>query len=112
MKEDRFNKMMEGVMQGAEYLKGVSAPANVEIVTVQVPDVKLIRERQGLSQSEFALMLGISVRTLQNWEQGHRLPGGPARVLLEVAAAYPEHVRTVSQRLLNKDSRLIVAAAG
>jgi len=52
-----------------------------------------VREKLGLSQREFADMLGISRRTLENWEQGHREPTGAARVLLRIAAAHPEIVR-------------------
>ena len=51
-----------------------------------------IREGFNLTQRQFAAMLGISVRTLQNWEQGRRVPEGPARVLLQVAAKHPEAV--------------------
>jgi putative transcriptional regulator len=55
-------------------------------------DVKAVRLRLGKSQSEFARMIGVSVSTLQNWEQGRRRPEGPARALLRVAAANPEAV--------------------
>jgi putative transcriptional regulator len=55
-------------------------------------DVKNIREGYSLSQEQFATLLGISVKTLQNWEQGRRAPRGPARVLLQVAARHPEAV--------------------
>jgi putative transcriptional regulator len=55
-------------------------------------DVKAVRERLGKSQSEFATMIGVSVATLQNWEQGRRRPVGPARALLRVAAANAEAV--------------------
>ena len=55
-------------------------------------DVKAIRARQGKSQAEFARMIGVSVATLRNWEQGRRRPEGPARALLKVAAANPEAV--------------------
>jgi transcriptional regulator with XRE-family HTH domain len=44
----------------------------------------------GLSQEEFAYLMGISVATLRNWEQGRRKPEGPARVLLKVASLHPE----------------------
>jgi len=54
--------------------------------------VRMIRESYHLSQEQFAALLGISVKTLQNWEQGRRRPRGPARVLLRVAAAHPEAV--------------------
>ena len=50
------------------------------------------RQKLGLSQSQFARLLGISVRTLHHWEQGTRTPSGAARVLLRVAALNPELV--------------------
>lgn len=56
-------------------------------------DVKAIRARLDQSQSKFARMIGISVGTLQNWEQGRRKPKGPARALLQVALRDPEAVR-------------------
>jgi putative transcriptional regulator len=54
--------------------------------------VKAIREKLGRSQAEFALMIGVSVATLQNWEQGRRRPAGPAQALLRVAASNPKIV--------------------
>lgn len=56
---------------------------------VNVPDVASIREKTGLSQSRFATLLGVSVRTLQDWEQGRRAPSGAARTLLMVADRNP-----------------------
>jgi putative transcriptional regulator len=53
-------------------------------------DIRGIRDRLGLSQTQFALLIGISVSTLQNWEQGRREPEGPARALLRVADRNPE----------------------
>jgi putative transcriptional regulator len=99
MKTERFEKMMEGIKWGAEYLKGKAEPSRKHEVSVKVPDVKGIRGKLKVSQSEFAAMLGISVRTIQNWEQKSRVPEGPARVLLEVAASYPDMIREVSQRM-------------
>ena len=55
-------------------------------------DIKSIRLKLGKSQSEFALMIGVSLATLQNWEQGRRIPEGPARALLKVAADNPKAV--------------------
>jgi len=52
-------------------------------------DVKRIRARLGVSQAEFASMIGVSVGTLRNWEQGRRTPEGPARALLKAAAENP-----------------------
>ena len=55
-------------------------------------DVKAIRRRLGLSQRQFALRFGFSVETIRNYEQGHRHPAGPARVLLRVIANEPDAV--------------------
>jgi putative transcriptional regulator len=55
-------------------------------------DVRRIRDRLGMSQSEFALMIGVSVATLRNWEQGRRVPEGPAQALLRVADKDPKAV--------------------
>ena len=56
---------------------------------INVPDVANIREKTGLSQARFAALLGVSVRTLQDWEQGRRAPSGAARTLLLVANRSP-----------------------
>ncbi|MBE0616054.1 MAG: helix-turn-helix domain-containing protein [Burkholderiales bacterium] len=56
---------------------------------VNVPSVASVRERTGLSQSRFAELLGVSVRTLQEWEQGRRAPSGAARTLLLIAQKNP-----------------------
>ena len=57
---------------------------------VLLDDVRAIRKRMGLSQSGFAAVLGVSTRTLQDWEQGRRRPTGPARALLRVADRHPK----------------------
>ena len=56
---------------------------------INVPEVASIREKTGLSQVRFAQLLGVSVRTLQDWEQGRRAPSGAARTLLVVASKNP-----------------------
>jgi putative transcriptional regulator len=56
---------------------------------IEIPNVAEIREKVGLSQSRFATLLGVSVRTLQDWEQGRRAPSGAARTLLLVAHRNP-----------------------
>jgi putative transcriptional regulator len=90
MREDLFNELVESVRQGGAILRREAEPSRAW--THPEPDVVQIREGYGLSQQKFASMLGISVRTLQNWEQGRRRPHGPARVLLQVAARHPEAV--------------------
>jgi putative transcriptional regulator len=57
---------------------------------VKVPDAAEARSRVGLSQREFAALLGVSARTLQDWEQGRREPTGAARTLLRLAVSHPE----------------------
>jgi putative transcriptional regulator len=63
---------------------------------VNVPDVAKIREKTGLSQSRFAELLGVSVRTLQDWEQGRRAPSGAARTLLMIADQDPKALLRVA----------------
>jgi putative transcriptional regulator len=63
---------------------------------INVPDVTSIREKTGLSQARFAELLGVSVRTLQDWEQGRRAPSGAARTLLMVAARNPHALLEVA----------------
>jgi putative transcriptional regulator len=61
-----------------------------------LPSVSTIRDRTGLSQARFAELLGVSVRTLQEWEQGRRIPSGAARTLLQVAARDPKALLAVA----------------
>ncbi len=60
---------------------------------VQTNEVAEARHRTGLSQAEFADVLGISKRTLQEWEQGRRSPSGAARTLIKIASRHPEIMR-------------------
>ena len=71
-------------------VRGETAP--VRKLGVEGPDIKRIRTNYKLSQGQFATLLGISTATLQNWEQGRRMPEGAARVLLQVAAKHPDAV--------------------
>lgn len=63
---------------------------------INVPSVASIREKTGLSQARFATLLGVSVRTLQDWEQGRRAPSGAARTLLMVAHRNPRALLDVA----------------
>lgn len=75
---------------GAEILEGIREIKRGEVGRiVTFPPVAETRARVGLSQSEFARLLGVSVRTLQEWEQGRRTPSGPARMLLVIAHKNP-----------------------
>jgi putative transcriptional regulator len=90
MNDKDFERLASSVRQAGAIRRGEMPPSRV---TEFAPaDVKAIRQRLGKSQSEFALMIGVSVSTLQNWEQGRRVPEGPARALLMIAARNPEAV--------------------
>lgn len=88
MKDELFEELLGSVREGGRILRGEAKPSRK--FELGEPDVAEIREKHGLSQQKFAALLGISVRTLQNWEQGRRRPHGPARVLLRIAEEHPE----------------------
>ncbi len=90
MKDELFRELQSSIKEGGNILQG-KKKASREF-DFENPDPKLIRENLGLSQSKFAKLLGISLSTLQNWEQGRRKPEGPAKVLLNIAAKHPEAV--------------------
>ena len=75
---------------GLEILEGLREIKRGEYGRViNIPEVARIREKTGLSQARFAQLLGVSVRTLQDWEQGRRVPSGAARTLLVIANKNP-----------------------
>jgi putative transcriptional regulator len=90
MRKQEFESLVESIRQAGRIRRGELEPSRV--VEVAPVDVKAIRQQLGKTQAEFARMIGVSVATLQNWEQGRRRPEGPARALLRVAAANPEAV--------------------
>src|SRR5262245_54970873 len=90
MKKALFEELLESVRDGGEILRGTKAPSRS--FTVGEPDVRDVRSRFGLSQPKFAALMGISVGTLRNWEQGRRQPEGSAKVLLRIVSRHPEAV--------------------
>jgi len=91
MNEQDFELLVESIKQAGEIKRGERKPSR--IFRFSPLDVKAIRSKLQQSQREFAQMIGISVATLQNWEQGRRKPEGPARALLHVAMQNPEAVK-------------------
>lgn len=82
---------------GREILDGIRELKRGEQGRVTtIPSVASIREKTGLSQATFAKLLGVSVRTLQEWEQGRRAPSGAARTLLLIAAKNPHSLLEVA----------------
>jgi putative transcriptional regulator len=88
MKKQDFNKLVTSVRQAGQIRRKEIKPGRV--FRYRPADIKAIREKLGKSQPEFALMIGVSVATLRNWEQGRRNPEGPARALLRIAEKNPE----------------------
>ena len=90
MKDEQFEELLASVREGGKILRGEMEPSRA--FKFPDPNVKAIREDIGISQSTFAALIGVSLRTLQNWEQGHRQPTGPAKVLLRLVQSDPKTV--------------------
>ncbi len=90
MKNQNFAELVSSIRQAGR-IKRDEETASRQF-EFEAADIREIRKSLGLSQTEFAFLIGISVGTLQNWEQGRRCPEGPARALLRIAATHPEVV--------------------
>ncbi|MGC4053073.1 MAG: type II toxin-antitoxin system MqsA family antitoxin [Paludibaculum sp.] len=88
-------RIIEGLEQAVAWTEGKKEGAQTTVVQVPNTDVRSIRRRMGLSQSQFAAKFGFPLATLQNWEQGRARPDAPTRVLLAVIARHPEAVEDV-----------------
>jgi putative transcriptional regulator len=87
MDKKLFAELVQSIKSAGKYVRGEGKASRV----FEYPDadVKVVRERIGLSQSQFARMIRVSVKTLQNWEQKRRSPTGPAAALLHIVAREP-----------------------
>jgi len=92
MNDKLFAELMASIEEAGRIAHGEDAPSRTFTVEREPLDVTGIREGYKLSQTRFAALLGISVKTLRNWEQGRRMPAGPARILLQVTAKHPDAV--------------------
>ena len=90
MNDEDFNKLVESVNQMGAIIRGDKIAHRR--TTLSKIDVRSLRGRLSLTQSEFSAMIGVSIRTLQNWEQGRREPEGPAKALLRVVEREPKAV--------------------
>ena len=93
MDKQMFNELMDSVKEMDAITKGKKKPGHVR--QFKEPEVKAIREMTGLSQARFATLIGVSNRTLENWEQGRRHPTGPAKALLRIVEQDPKHALRV-----------------
>ena len=90
MKNEDFDMLLSSIKEAGDIKSGKKQPSR--IFEIEAPEIKMVRKTLSVSQSEFAMMIGVSVRTLQNWEQGRRKPEGPAKALLHVASKNPKAV--------------------
>lgn len=90
MDKEIFDGLVTSLKEAVAISKGEMEPSRV--FRIDPVDVKVIREKAGLSQSELANMMRVSVRTLQNWEQGRRRPTGPASALIRIFEKAPQLV--------------------
>ena len=89
MNKQMFDELIESVHEAGKIQRGEKSAAR--IFSFAPLDVKKIREQTGLSQSAFSALIHVSIRTLQNWEQGRRTPNGPALALLTILKKDPKH---------------------
>ena len=89
MDDAMFNELLASVQEMDPIVKGDQSPSR--LFDFPGPEVKAIREQTGLSQTRFVSLIGVSKRTLENWEQGRRQPTGPAKALLRILAVDPKH---------------------
>ena len=89
MKDSDFKNLLQGLRELSDARQG-RPPKGTRTDHLAPHDVAVVRTRLGFSQAQFAQVLGISINTLQNWEQNRRKPTGPARVLLLMASKHPE----------------------
>jgi putative transcriptional regulator len=82
VKKQMFEELLGSVREAGAILRGQQKPARRTVI--RSSGVRVIRERTSLSQTEFANLIGVSVKTLQNWEQDRRRPTGPAAALLSI----------------------------
>jgi putative transcriptional regulator len=88
MNKELFEELKQSLREANQIKRGQLKPGRVFRVDAESAVVR-VRGKLGLSQSKFASLLGISLDTLQNWEQGRREPTGPAKVLLKIASKHP-----------------------
>ncbi|GMQ92486.1 MAG: NadS family protein [Gammaproteobacteria bacterium] len=92
MDDATFEELLASIEEAGEIKKGKRKASRRRVYKI---DVKAIRDNLGLSQNQFAHLIGVSTRTLQNWEQGRRRPQGPALALLKIVKEDPGSVKAL-----------------
>jgi putative transcriptional regulator len=89
MDKQHFDQLVKGVREMQRHAAGKGVH-RARTTSLDEPDVLAIREAANISQSQFAALIGVNLRTLQNWEQQRTRPSGPARALLKILASDPK----------------------
>ncbi|MFN8701625.1 MAG: helix-turn-helix domain-containing protein [Rhodospirillales bacterium] len=112
MKKREFSKLMEGLDNAIAFAEGDTARAKkVHTVTVPAVDPRATRESLNLTRAEFAHRFYLKTRTLQNWEQGARVPDDAARLYLLLVQHNPEMVRSTLEPLLGDETAALQVPA-
>ena len=90
--------IIQGLKEAIAWSKGENDNVRVTLVHLPQVDVRKVRLKMGLSQSQFATRFGLPPATLRNWEQGRAHPDAPTRVLLAVIAKHPKAVEDVLRK--------------
>lgn len=90
--------IIRGLEQAISWTRGENDDVHVTLVQVPQVDVRKVRTKMGLSQTQFATKFGLPPATLRNWEQGRARPDAPTQVLLAVIAKHPEAVEDVLRK--------------
>jgi putative transcriptional regulator len=92
--EQAFQDLLQSVRDMGRHLRGEAVPG-VRVIRWPEPDVKAIRQTTGLSQSEFAELIGVTTKTVRGWETRQVQPSGPARILLRIVERNPDALRAL-----------------
>lgn len=89
MIDQQFEELLDSLKDMGKHMRGQKV-SGVVVREFPEPDVKAIRKRTGMTQTRFAVLIGVKPKTLQNWEQRRVRPAGPARALLKIVEANPQ----------------------
>ena len=94
MDKQHFDQLVKGVREMKRHIAGKSV-RGAKTSELPAPDVRTIREAANIGQSQFAKLIGVNLRTLQNWEQQRTRPTGPAKALLKIVASNPKAIEAL-----------------
>jgi putative transcriptional regulator len=94
MDKQHFEQLVKGVSEMKRHMAGKNV-RGVKTTALSEPDVRTIREAAKISQSQFAKLIGVNLRTLQNWKQQRTHPTGPAKALLKIVVSNPKAIEAL-----------------